>query len=81
MEAILDAFYKDIDDHLPNIGNLVDVYIDEQNLHKSEIEAVLKILLKITKMGKGEALYIRLLEYYKTINPERAKEFWTDFDV
>ncbi|MBP7477348.1 MAG: hypothetical protein KA797_02400 [Chitinophagales bacterium] len=81
MEALLDAFYQDIDDHLPNIGNLVDSYIDEQNIHKSEIEAALKILLKITKMGKGEGLYIRLLEYYKTINPDRAKDFWKEFDV
>ncbi|MBK7959068.1 MAG: hypothetical protein IPK03_13820 [Bacteroidetes bacterium] len=55
MEALLDAFYQDIDDHLPNIGNLVDSYIDEQNIHKSEIEAALENSpLKLPKWVKAK---------------------------
>lgn len=32
------------------------------------------------QMGVGEALFIRLLEYYKTLDPEAAADYWRFFE-
>jgi len=37
-------------------------------------------LLDFQQMGIGEALFIRMLEYYKHLDPEAAADYWEYFD-
>ncbi|HFA48058.1 MAG TPA: hypothetical protein ENJ95_03460 [Bacteroidetes bacterium] len=44
------------------------------------IERHLDTLLSLTSAGLADDLFIRLLEYYKTIDPAAARDYWDIYE-
>jgi len=66
--------------HLPMLEQAVNLIITRQSSDPKEIEHLLDSLLDFQQMGIGEALFIRMLEYYKHLDPEAAADYWEYFD-
>ena len=41
---------------------------------------MLDTILSLTYFGVGDDLYIKLLEYYKTVDAEGAAFYWNEYD-
>ena len=48
---------------------------------KNTIENTLDVLLSLTMHGFADDLFIKLLEYYKTINADGALFYWNEYDA
>jgi hypothetical protein len=73
-------FQQHLEQQMPVIAAEVTALIANETTDSNTIEHTLDSLLSLTEMGVGEELYIRLLEYYKTIDPEGAAFYWEAFD-
>lgn len=61
---------------LPVLEEKIDLLIASQTDDCHQIESTLDTLLDASAWGIGDHLFIRLLEYYKTIHPEGAATYW-----
>ena len=50
------------------------------NKDKNIIESTLDTLLSLTDLGVGKELFIKFLEYYKTIDTEGAAFYWNEYE-
>jgi hypothetical protein len=73
-------FQNSLKQHLPALEAEINYLIQSKNRDKNTIENTLDTLLSITDMGVGKDLFIRLLEYYKTVDAEGAMFYWNEYD-
>lgn len=65
---------------MPALEEEVKALIASETTDANTIEHTLDSLLSLTDMGVGKDLYIRLLEYYKTIDADGAEFYWNEYD-
>ncbi len=80
IKKTIDAFQASLKGHLPALEAVIDDLIHSGNKDKNTIENTLDTLLSLTDMGVGKELFIRLLEYYKTIDTEGATFYWNEYN-
>lgn len=66
---------------LPALEAEINDLIHSGNKDKNTIENTLDTLLSLTSLGAGKELFIRLLEYYKTIDVDGASFYWNEYDI
>jgi hypothetical protein len=79
IKAIRD-FQQHLEQQMPAIEAEVNAMIASETTDSNTIEHTLDNLLSLTDMGVGKDLYIRLLEYYKTIDADGAEFYWNEYD-
>jgi len=80
LKQIIEAFNQSLAMHLPALNNEVSSLIESKTKDSTEIEHCLNTLLSLTTHGVGDDLFIRLLEYYKTVDGEGAMFYWNEYD-
>ena len=80
IDGLLKGFYQQLEEYLPIIELEVDQIITTENTSSKKIESYLDTLLSLCRHGVGNALFIKLLEYYKTVDAEGAKFYWEEYD-
>jgi hypothetical protein len=80
IKQIIEEFQKSLQQHLPALEAEITVLINTGVKDKNIIENTLDTLLSLTDMGIDEALFVKLLEYYKTIDAEGALFYWNEYD-
>jgi hypothetical protein len=80
IKALIDNFNASLEKHLPALEKEVNQIIDEKCTNNNTIEHLLDSLLSLTMHGIGDALYIKLVDYYKTVDPEGALFYWNEYD-
>jgi len=73
-------FQKSLSLHLPALEAEINHLIQSKNQDKNTIENTIDTLLSLTDMGVGKELFLKLLEYYKTIDAEGAAFYWNEYD-
>lgn len=66
--------------HIPVIETEVNTLIKAESKDRREIENALEVLLSLSVHGVGNDLFVTLLEYYKTVDPEDAALYWNEYD-
>ena len=77
---LVKRFHLYLESRLPRLEFEINVMIGEKETNLSKIENYLDILLELSNYGVGNALFIKLLEYYKTVNEEGARFYWEAYD-
>lgn len=80
IKSAIDTFHKSLAMHVPALQQEVNNIIAQKSTDQNNIEHHLDTLLSLTAHGIGDKLYVQLLEYYKTINPEAADYYWGEYD-
>jgi hypothetical protein len=80
MKELIVAFNDSLQQHLPALEQEVNSLIESKSRDENNIEYTLDVILSLTMHGVGNALYIKLLNYYKTVNSEGANFYWQDYD-
>ena len=80
IKKTIEAFQESLKGHLPALEAEINDLIHSGNKDKNTIENTLDTLLSLTYMGVGKELFIRLLEYYKTIDADGASFYWNEYD-
>jgi hypothetical protein len=78
---LIRSFQDRLQAHLPALESEIDDLINTQNRDESSIENTLDILLSLTMNGIGDKLFIKLLDYYKTINSKGADFYWNEYEM
>lgn len=77
---MIEAFQQSLQQHLPALEAEINHLIDSKNTDVNTIENTLDTLLSITDWGVGRELFVKLLEYYKSIDAEGAAFYWNEYD-
>jgi len=77
---ILNNFLEQLETYLPALEREVTQIIEEKSINSQQIENYLDTLLSLCQHGIGNDLYIKLLEYYKTVNTAGAQFYWKEYD-
>ncbi len=77
---IITNFNKSIETLLPALEAEVNDLIKSGYKERNSIEQTLDTLLSLVNMGFAENLFLRLLDYYKTIDEEGAAFYWNEYD-
>lgn len=80
LKRIIDSFNQSLAQCLPTLGAEVNVLITSKSKDATEIEHYLDTLLSLTAHGVGDDLFVRLLEYYKTVDEDGAMFYWNEYD-
>ncbi len=80
ISSIIQTFNAKLETFLPQLKQEVDELIANKRTDVKEIEAYLDTLLSLTTFGAAEDVFVRLLDYYKTIDAEGALFYWNEFD-
>ena len=80
IKEIIENFNKKIVEMMPELEANVELIISNKSKNKNEIEHLLDTLLDIGLHGFGKKSFIKLLEYYKTIDSEGADFYWHEYD-
>ena len=80
IKQIILQFNNSIKAQMPVLEDVVSDLITTKNTDGNAIENCLDTLLSITVHGFGKEQFIRLLEYYKTIDAEGALFYWNEYD-
>jgi DNA replication initiation complex subunit (GINS family) len=80
IKQMIEGFQASLAQHLPALEAEVNQLIQTKNQDKNTIEYTLDTLLSLTGLGVGKELFVRLLEYYKTIDSEGAAFYWNEYD-
>lgn len=80
MKELIVAFNDSLKQHLPALEQEVNSLIESRNRDETKIEYTLDVILSLTMHGVGDALYIKLLDYYKTVNSKGADFYWQEYD-
>ncbi|MBA3901459.1 MAG: hypothetical protein H0X62_14845 [Bacteroidetes bacterium] len=76
----IEDFHKSLEQHLPVLEEEIDDIILSETEDKNMIESTLDTLVSLTDLGVGNDLFVKLLEYYKTIDTEGAQFYWNEYD-
>lgn len=76
----IEEFQNSLQRQLPALEADVNALIKNKVQDKNTIEYSLDTLVSLTDMGVGQDLFVKLLEYYKTIDAEGAMFYWNEFD-
>lgn len=77
---IISSFIDNLKSYLPALEMEVNEIITAEEKDVKIIERYLDSTLSLAAHGIGEDLFIKLLEYYKTIDPEGALFYWNEYD-
>ena len=77
---LIKAFNAQLERYMPALETEVEQMIATVNTSNKVIEGYLDTLLSLTMHGTGDKLFVRLLEYYKTVDPEGAMFYWNEYD-
>ena len=80
IKQLVDKFQLSMMENLPALENETNLLIQSNSRDTNTIERMLDTLLSLTSFGIGKDLFVKLLEYYKTIDPEGAAFYWNEFD-
>jgi hypothetical protein len=80
IKQLADAFQQSMKVHLPVLEQEVDKIIKRQSRNEKEIEYMLDTLYSLVLSGMDNGLFIKLLDYYKTVNGEAADWYWNEYD-
>lgn len=80
IKKIINGFNEQLAAHLPALETEVNQLITKKEVDSKKIENHLDTLLSLCQLGIGNSLYIKLLEYYKTIDAEGANFYWKEYD-
>nr|WP_315200645.1 hypothetical protein [uncultured Flavobacterium sp.] len=80
IKALIDNFNAALEQHLPALEKEVNQIISEKCTNNNTIEHLLDSVLSLTMHGVGDALFIKLVDYYKTVDPEGALFYWNEYD-
>jgi hypothetical protein len=80
IKQTIEAFREKLQGHLPALEAEINELIHSESNDKNTIENTLDTLLSLIDMGVGKDLFIRLLEYYKTVDADGAAFYWNEFD-
>lgn len=80
IKNMIEAFQQSLQQHLPALEAEINHLIDSKNTDVNTIENTLDTLLSITDWGVGRELFVKLLEYYKSIDAEGAAFYWNEYD-
>lgn len=80
LKSLIEDFNRSLETYLPALEKDVNQLINEKCTDKNTIENHLDTLLSLTMHGVGDKLYIRLIDYYKTIDAEGALFYWNEYD-
>lgn len=80
IKQTIDVFQDSLKQHLPAIEADVNQLINSKNQNTKTIEHTLDTLLSLTSVGIGENIFVKLLDYYKTVNTDGAAFYWKEFD-
>jgi len=78
--GIINSFNEYLAKQMPLLEDEVERLISSGNTEINTIENYLDTLLSLTMHGVGDELFIRLLEYYKTIDLDGAMFYWNEYD-
>ena len=81
IKRTIEAFQESLKGQLPALEAEINDLIHSGNKDKNTIENTLDTLLSLTSSGAGKELFIRLLEYYKTIDADGASFYWNEYDI
>jgi hypothetical protein len=77
----IDAFQESLKQHLPALEADVNQLINSKSQNTKTIEHTLDTLLSLSNIGIGENIFVKLLEYYKTVDADGAAFYWKEFDA
>ena len=77
---IIRSFNEKLQSYLPALEIEVNKIITTAEKDVNIIEGYLDTTLSLTAHGVGVDLFIKLLEYYKTIDSEGALFYWNEYD-
>ena len=80
IKEIIENFNKKIVEMMPKLEANVELIILNKSQNKNKIEHLLDTLLNIGLHGFGKKSFIKLLEYYKTIDSDGADFYWHQYD-
>jgi hypothetical protein len=80
LKEIIQTFQQSLQSHLPALEGEINAIITNKVQNKNTIEYNLDVLISLTDMGVGNELFIKLLDYYKTIDAEGASFYWEEYD-
>jgi len=80
LKQTIENFQKTLQQYLPSLENEIRNIILSKTANKSLIENTLNTLLSLTDMGVGKYLFVKLLDYYKTIDADGAAFYWNEYD-
>ena len=71
---------KNLEAYLPSLQKAVANVIDQKSTDTKAIEHLLDSLSSLLYAGISHQLYLKLLEYYKTIDSEGANFYWNLYE-
>lgn len=80
IKSSIAAFQDSLKQHLPALEADVNALITTKSQDSKNIEHHLDTLLSLTTIGVGVNLFVKLLEYYKTIDADGALFYWNEYD-
>lgn len=80
ISGLIQLFKERLAQQVPLLENEIEQLISTGNTENNTIENYLDTLLSLTRHGFGDALFIRLIEYYKTIDLDGAMFYWNEYD-
>jgi hypothetical protein len=80
IKDLISGFLEDIKQQLPYIEAETAALITRREQDSNVIERQLDNLLSLTDLGIADDIYVRLLEYYKTVDAEGAAFYWKEYD-
>lgn len=80
ISGIIKSFQKQMTKHLPGLEMEVQAIINQKSKDRNKIENMLDSILSLTDIGIGDELFVKLLEYYKTVSAKGAEFYWNEYD-
>jgi hypothetical protein len=80
IKQLIKQFNDSMKQHLPLLEIEVNALISAKPADANAIEHCLDTLLSLTMHGLADDLFIRLLEFYKTIDAAVAEFYWHEYD-
>ena len=77
---LIKDFHEKLNSFLPDLETEVNQLINSESKNCSEIENYLDALLSLCQHDIGNSIFIKLLEYYKTVDMDGAKFYWEEYD-
>ncbi len=75
IRGMFESLHELMRQNLPFWENEVDIIIANKETDRKKIEWTFDYLLDYTRHGIGNELYLRLIAYYRTVNPEGAASY------
>lgn len=80
IKHIIQSFNESLEAYLPALEKEINTLIETKNTDNHTIETCLDTLLSLASHGIADDLFIKLLEYYKTVDEEGALFYWNEYD-